>query len=376
MTICNAREIRVLVVDDSAFMRKSLSSMLSKHSGIRVIATARDGRDAIQKVHRLDPDVMTLDIDMPGMDGLAVLEEIMKSHPLPVVVVSALTEEGARETIRALELGAVDFLPKHLNGSALRITHIEQELVDKILVAARASMPAVARRKDEAGKTSDMRLGELPFRDSHSVDSVSQRLLQSLPSAAALVVLGCSTGGPQALRQILPHVPPGFPAGFVIAQHMPKSFTKPFAQQLNMVCAIDVREAEEGDRIEPGTVYIAPGGYHMTLQRDRAGHVFARISDEPRQVIYRPSVDLLMQSAVELFGSRTIGVVLTGMGNDGLAGMKAIHDKGGRLVVQDEASSLIYGMPKAVAEAGLTAQRVTLSRIPETILALTQSICG
>ncbi len=360
-----------MVVDDSAFMRKAISSMLRESSDIEVVDTAKNGEEALQKVASLDLDVMTLDIDMPGMDGLTVLERVMKTHPLPVVMVSSLTEGGAAITIRALELGAIDFIPKHLGGSSLKISMIREPLQEKIRAAANASSKIRSGgmkrfTSSNVGRTSSdsptfyqrAEISPPLFKGALSVD-------QSDPG---VLVIGSSTGGPQALQAVLTLLPATFPCPIVVAQHMPKFFTKPFAERLDQLCALDIRQAEEGDQLRPGLILIAPGGQHMTLK----GHgkmVTAHISDDPQHLPYRPSVDLLMQSAADLYGPKVIGVVMTGMGQDGLEGARAIKRTGGSVFAQDEASCIVYGMPKAVAEQGVADKVIPLDRIAGDIQA-------
>jgi len=372
--------LRVLVVDDSAFMRKAISSMLKKHPEISVVGMARSGEEALEKVESVQPDVVTLDLQMPGMSGLETLERLMRKKPLPVVIVSALSEEGAQETLRALALGAVDFLPKHLNGSLLNISQIETQLLEKVKAAGNAAV----KIKRHSVQT--------PIRSSRSVfDSGSRGYIpMPLPNAGSLrpgidtassgescashflVVIGSSTGGPKALEEILPRLPETFPAGIIIAQHMPKFFTKAFADRLNHLCALEIREAVHSDVVRPGLILLAPGGQHLRLERRGQAEVGVLISPEPHSLPYRPSVDLLMQSAASLYGSHCLGIVLTGMGDDGLLGMRAIQAHHGRTLTQDEATSIVYGMPKAVFEGGCSERAVPLWRIADEMVSCVQ----
>jgi two-component system, chemotaxis family, protein-glutamate methylesterase/glutaminase len=358
--------IRVLVVDDSAFMRKAISTMLSEASDIVIVGTAINGEDALRKVATLDIDVMTLDIDMPGMDGLTVLERVMTEHPLPVVMVSSLTEGGAAITIRALELGAVDFIPKHLGGSSLKISEIREPLQEKVRAAA-AARSKVQIGKRPSGIPGPLRGGAPPLRLSSKsagagrIDSRGGPQVSS-PGDPGVIVIGCSTGGPQALQAVLTLFPETFPCPIVVAQHMPKFFTKPFADRLNQLCALEVMEAQEGDQLKPGRILIAPGGQHMTLEK-KGNVVTTHVNDHPRHLPYRPSVDLLMESATKLYGQRVVGLVMTGMGQDGLEGARAIKKAGGSVMAQDEASSIVYGMPKAVADHGCVDKVVSLEKI-------------
>lgn len=363
--------IRVMVVDDSAFMRKAISTMLRESQDIEVVDTAKNGEEALQKVASLDLDVMTLDIDMPGMDGLTVLERVMKSHPLPVVMVSSLTEGGAAITIRALEMGAIDFIPKHLGGSSLKISMIREPLQEKIRAAAKASNKIRSGgmqgcSSHQAGRTSSYSPPSLPSAEV-SLPSVNEQLSVA-QNAPGVLVIGCSTGGPQALQAVLTLFPATFPCPIVVAQHMPKFFTKPFAERLDQLCDLDVREAKEGDQLQPGLILLAPGGQHMTL-KSCGKKVTTHISEEPQDLPYRPSVDLLMQSAADLYGSKVTGVVMTGMGQDGLEGARAIKHSGGAVFAQDEASCIVYGMPKAVADQGYANKVIPLHKIASEVQA-------
>jgi len=370
-----AKPIRVLVVDDSAFMRKAITNMLVSSPDFQVVDTARNGLEALKKVEALNPDVMTLDIEMPGLDGLTVLERVMESHPLPVLIVSSKTEAGASVTVRALELGAIDFIPKHLNGSSLNIGTIRDQLHEKVRVAAYA--------KGKVGKPfCDSRVhihtGVVGSPPSEPKDLIrkftrspgyAQRLgpRSTESHIPAVVAIGSSTGGPQALQAILMGLPENFPGAVVVAQHMPQFFTKPFSERLNLSCGLTVREARDGDEVQVGVVLVAPGGQHLTFQVFSSGAVQVKVSHEPAELLYRPSVDLLLGSAANIFGRKVLGVILTGMGQDGLEGARAIRANGGRVLAQDEASCIVYGMPKAVAEEGCADQIVSLPQMAAEI---------
>ncbi len=369
--------IRVLVVDDSAFMRKAIANLLGESSDFVVIDTARNGEDALAKVATLKPDVMTLDIDMPGMDGLTVLERVMATDPFPVVMVSSLTEEGAQVTIRALELGAVEFVSKHLGGFSLKISDIRESLQQKVRAAAKA-IGKVRRLSSEVTHVSK----PLTVFQTHTTQTLSstsptnslaspvqtftQHASHEASGLSPLLAIGCSTGGPQALHQVLTQLPSDFPGAVIVAQHMPKYFTKPFAERLNQLCALEIREAQEGDEVKPGTVLLGPGGQHMTLER-RGTIVITHVSEQPAHLPYRPSVDLMMQSAAKIFGPKVLGVVMTGMGQDGLDGVRTIKTHGGNVLAQDEDSSIVYGMPKAVGESGCADKVVSLTRMAHEI---------
>ncbi|MGD9726261.1 MAG: chemotaxis response regulator protein-glutamate methylesterase [Nitrospiraceae bacterium] len=351
------KPVRVLIVDDSAFMRKSLSAMLASDPRIEVSGVARNGEEALHQAAQLHPDVITMDVEMPGMNGIEALKRIMADCPTPVIMVSSLTSEGASETLRALELGAVDYVAKQLDGVATKISAIQIELIAKILAVARPEPRMRALRAAGPAKAStEVRSGVL---SSHSV---------SVTRGQRIVAIGCSTGGPQALMQILPMLPPDFPAGMVIVQHMPKCFTKPFAERMNALCELSVREACEGDEIKAGVVLVAPGGVQLRVKRKTPISIGVTLSPNNEQHIHAPSADVLMQSVAAVYGERGIGVILTGMGHDGLEGIKAMKAAKGRTIAQDEASCVVYGMPKAVIEAGCADKVVPLSHVVGEIM--------
>ena len=379
--------IRVLVVDDSTFIRNAISNMLAKSSDIQIVGTARNGEEAIQKVMELKPDVMTLDIDMPLMNGLQVLEHLMHRQPLPVIIISSLTDAGAKETLRALELGAVDFIPKHLNGSVLSISNIENQLLQKVKASARAmgKIGTPALNNPIPHKKETILSGS--FKKGREEQSLSRRVKVDRgpsssknygrpPTPRSLVIIGCSTGGPKVLQEILPQIPTSIRAAILIIQHMPQFFTKPFAERLDQLCHLHVSEAADGDALEEGGVVVAPGGQHLRVEQGPAGQVRVRISDEPSYLPYRPSVDVAMESAAPIYGVHLLGVVLTGMGNDGMMGAHAIKATGGRTLVQDEATSIVYGMPKAVVDAGYADTVVSISQVAHALTTMIGEIDG
>lgn len=354
--------VKVLVVDDSAFMRKTLSNMLEGDPRVAVVGVARNGEEGVQKVAELHPDVVTMDVEMPGMNGIEALKRIMAIRPVPVIMVSSLTEEGAKETLSALELGAVDYIPKHLEGVVTNITALQQELIAKVMAAAGA--------KDKIRRSSFVKR-ETPVVGPPLHASRFTALTSAAISAtrgSKVVAIGCSTGGPQALQEVLPLFPADFPAGILIVQHMPQFFTKPFAERMNQRCHIEVREAKEGDVVTPGVALIAPGGNHMRVVRRRAIDVEVTLIPNTQNLPYVPSVDVMMQSVAEVYHAKGIGVILTGMGQDGLEGMKAIKGAKGRTVAQDEATCVVYGMPKAVVEGGYADKVMPVSQITGEIL--------
>lgn len=343
--------VRVVVVDDSAFMRKSLTAMLEADKQIQVVGVARNGEEAIQQVQQLKPDVVTMDVEMPGMTGLQALQHIMAKHPVPVIMVSSITTEGAQETLQALEWGAVDFVPKQLDGVAAKIADIQTQLVSKVLAAGQAGEKLKHVRTAGLARTA---ISPIKALSSFAV---------SVTRGTKLIAIGCSTGGPQALFQIMPMIPADCPAGIVIVQHMPKSFTKTFAERLNALCALEVREAVEGDEVRPGRVLVAPGGLQFRVVKKTITSTVVSLTPNVEHHPHAPSADIMLKSVAALYGERSIGVILTGMGHDGLEGMKAIKAAKGRTIAQDEASCVVYGMPKAVVEAGCAEKVVSLSNV-------------
>lgn len=348
--------IRVLVVDDSSFMRKALCGMLAGDSCIGEVETARNGEEALQKISSWKPDVVTLDIEMPVMNGLDALRKIMETHPLPVLMVSSLTTKGAEETLQALELGAVDFVPKQLDGVVTNIAGVHHELVAKVIAAA--GMSGRIRPRRPVCSRSIL---------AYPTAGLSSRST-SATRGSKIVAIGCSTGGPQALSELLPLFPKDFPAGIVIVQHMPKCFTKPFADRMNAQCEIDVREANESDEVTPGVALLAPGGLQLRLGRKKATRIGVELKSNSDGHLHAPSIDVMMESVAQLYAERAVGVILTGMGQDGLEGMRAIKKGKGRTVAQNEATCTVYGMPRAVIDNGCADKVVPLSQIAGEIM--------
>ncbi len=334
--------IRVLVVDDSAFMRKALSRMLEADPEIRVVGTARDGLEALAKVEELDPDLVTLDVEMPRMDGLETLSRLMQTHPRPVLMVSSLTEEGAEVTLKALDLGALDYIPKGISGNVLEVIRIEQVLREKVKALARKKKPTPVRAVSHPPRRKD---------------APARRL-----GPARWVAIGASTGGPPALQKIFTRLPEDLAAPIVIVQHMPAAFTPAFARRLDSVSPLRVKEAQTGDRLEPGHAFLAPGGKHMVVHRD-GSRLVLEVTEKPADTLHKPSVDVTFDSVAREVGGQTLAVILTGMGADGTEGVRAIKNRGGWAVAQDAASCVVYGMPRSVVEAGLADAVVPLDRI-------------
>ena len=346
--------VKVLIVDDSAFMRNALTSMLGSDPEIRVIGTARDGVEAVEKTALLRPDIVTMDVEMPRMDGLEALRLIMDKTPVPVIMVSSLTTEGAGVTLDALDHGAVDFIPKNLSELSINIVKIKAMLIDKVKQIAKSGAVRKIKRLPAARGPV-----ELPRRIT-ALSTGSRRV--------SLVAIGTSTGGPRAIQEILPCLPADFPVPIVVVQHMPPNFTGPFAERLNQLSRITVKEAEEGEALKSGTAYVAPGRGHMRLSRPRGLETVVNISENKEEFIYRPSVDYLMGSVAELFPGRALGVILTGMGNDGARGLAALKETGGRIFAQNEETCVVYGMPRAVVEAGIADKVLSLEEMAGEII--------
>jgi len=343
------RRIRVLVVDDSALVRQVLTRALAADPGIDVIGAAPDPYVARDKIKALDPDVLTLDVEMPRMDGLAFLEKLMRARPMPVIMVSSLTQSGCETTLKALELGAIDFVAKPRVGLTEALETLSVEVVEKVKAAAaarvRASRPPVPRPEGPA---------RLPGGHFQTTD--------------IMIAMGASTGGTEALREVLTAMPADAP-GTVVVQHMPEQFTRAFANRLNGLCAVHVKEAEDGDRVLAGHVLLAPGNHHVRVVRDGAAWRVRTSQDAPVNR-HRPSVDVLFQSVAGALGHNAIGVIMTGMGNDGARGLLAMRQAGAQTVAQDEASCVVFGMPKEAIALGGAERIVPLSRIPSVVLGL------
>ena len=356
--------IRILVVDDSPFMRKSLQKMLEEAPDLRVVATARDGIDALEKIEEFKPDLVTLDIEMPRMDGLTCLKKIMANHPMPVLMVSSLTQEGAQSTLDALSLGALDFIPKENGFASLSIMQIQHDLQEK--VRRLAASPRFHKKGPGAPQSAPSPTAATPAPAKPAMPPKAPlptgTTLGASPQAE-LLLIGSSTGGPKALQDILPTIPASLPVPCLIVQHMPSTFTKPFADRLNGLCQVHVKEAEQGEPLKPGTVYIAPGGIHMTYgARSPKGCI--ELSPEPVASLHRPSVDVLFLSVAELFRGQVLAGILTGMGSDGAKGMEQLKKRGAHTLAESEESCVVYGMPRAAVERGCVDVVTPLADIP------------
>ena len=352
--------VTVLIADDSPFMRTALSRMIESDESLRVIGTAQSGLEALTKIDALQPDVVTLDIDMPGMDGLETLKRVMAEKPRPVIIVSSLARRGAESTIEALELGAFDCIAKGLSYASEDVLKVQNELITKIKAAAGPhtsghSMPGF----------------RIPApRISAHTDAPPQPLTAvSHPTPPSVIAIGASTGGPRALNELLSALPANLPVPILIVQHMPVGFTAPFAKRLNDICQLEVYEAKQGDLLQGGHVYVAAAGKHLTVRRRSASEVVLNLSLLPSNVLHIPSADVMMSSVAEVFGSSAMGIILTGMGDDGARGMKAIFSAGGLTLGQDQSSCVVYGMPRSCAEMGVLNEILPLPDIPRRILA-------
>lgn len=338
-------KIRVLCVDDSALIRGLMREIIDAQPDMEVVAVAPDPLVARDLIKQLNPDVLTLDVEMPRMDGLDFLERLMRLRPMPVLMVSSLTRSGSEITLRALELGAVDFVPKPQLGIRSGLLEYGEQIAEKIRAAARTSP---SRREPQA--------------------PAKRRLESVMVSSEKLLIIGASTGGPEAIRQVLEPLPANSPA-ILIAQHMPAGFTRSFAERLDRLCRIKVKEAEQGERVLPGHAYIAPGDRHLRLARSGANYQVL-LDSGPAVNRHRPSVDVLFHSAADLAGRNAIGALLTGMGRDGAAGLLAMRHAGAMTLAQDEATSLVFGMPREAVALGAAVETIALNEVAERLLDL------
>ncbi|HZR65551.1 MAG TPA: chemotaxis response regulator protein-glutamate methylesterase [Terriglobales bacterium] len=346
----SSQPVRVLVVDDSALMRKLIPQLIETDGSIHVVGTAMDGNFGLKKIQELKPQVVTLDLEMPGMGGLDMLKEIMRRHKLPVIVVSSHSTQGASVTLKALSLGAFDFVAKPADVTS-RMQESARELIAKIKAAAQSRGLQIAAPDG---------LPE-PVRRKKGPSALAQ-------PATKIVAIGVSTGGPQSLQYVLAQLPADFPGSIVVVQHMPDGFTEMFARRLDECSSLNVKEAQSGDILQAGRVLICPGSRHLKVKRLPLGDV-AVLSDEPRVNGHRPSADVLFKSVAEEFGSRAVGVIMTGMGDDGANGLGSIKAAGGVTIAQSEQSCVVFGMPKAAIERGYAMRVVDLQALASTLQA-------
>jgi len=354
--------IRVLIVDDSALVRKLLTELLETDPAIEVCGTAADPYAARKKIKDLKPDVLTLDVEMPKMDGITFLRNLMRLHPMPVIMISTLTEKGADIALEALELGAVDFISKPKLDIAHRLEDYRDEIITKLKTAAGARITAIT----------DRQISHLNIEKKHSADAILGKTAANkhFKTTDSLIVIGASTGGTEAIKEVLMQLPVTAP-GVVITQHIPEAFSAPFAMRMDSISAMTVCEAKDGQQILPGHAYIAPGNRHLLIVRNGARY-HCKLDDGPPVNRHIPSVDVLFRSAAQSAGPNAISVILTGMGNDGAAGMKEMQETGAHTIAQDEKTSVVWGMPGAAVELGGVDTVLPLNRIPGKILTLLQ----
>jgi two-component system chemotaxis response regulator CheB len=336
---------RVIVVDDSAYVRKVFREILSRSPFLEVVGTARDGEEALELVEELRPDVVTCDLNMPTMDGVAFVREQMARRPVAIII-SSIASESAEQVLAALDAGAIDFVQKPTALATEKLLDISEELVEKVKVAAQAPLRALPR--------------------SAPAPPLVAALAQ--PSRADILVLGASTGGPQALKLVLSQLPADCPVPVAVVLHMPLGYTEMYARKLDEVCALRVIEAQGGEVVRAGTIFVAPAGRHLCFFRTRDGDVQTQLAVHPFETPHRPAVDVLFQSAAEVYADRVLAVVLTGMGSDGRAGAAWIKAKGGRVITEAEESCVVYGMPRAVVEAGLSDDSMPLELVSAAIM--------
>lgn len=344
---------RVLIVDDSPFMRKILKSILEKEADIAVVGEAKNGQEALEIIYTLRPDVITLDIEMPVMDGLTALRKIISTFNIPVIMLSSFTKEGAQLTLTALEEGAFDFIPKPTNIFKVEGQAFKEELIKKIRIAAKSNRNVIKPKDIVEARPKNL----------------SEDIIRSDSSFEYLIAIGTSTGGPRALQYIIPLIPKNINASIVVVQHMPPKFTKSLADRLNSISEIDVFEGEDNSILKRGCCYIAPGGYHMKVVND--GNLFRLKLDKGPQVKgLRPSVDVLMESVAKLSELKIIGVIMTGMGSDGAKGVIEIKKANGYIIAQDKESSTVFGMPKAAIKTNCVDKVVSLKKIVDEIIGI------
>jgi len=371
-------KIKVLIVDDSALVRQMLEKMLSEDGFIEVVGTAVDPYDAREKIKQLHPDVLTLDVEMPKMDGVTFLKNLMRLHPMPVVMVSTLTEKGASITFEALDLGAVDFVAKPKIDLANTFEDYALEIRRKIKAAAKVSKSALAlhyaryaanQENKPTVLTSPAHLGG-GVAEKYSADAVIKKKtgVAHFKTTDKIIALGASTGGTEAIKEVLMRLPANTPA-MVITQHIPAAFSLPFANRMDTVSEMKVCQAEDGQQILPGHVYIAPGGQHLLVERDGARYI-CRLNNGSPVNRHKPSVDVMFRSVAQNVGQNAIGVILTGMGNDGAAGMKEMQEAGAPTMAQDETTSVVWGMPGEATRMGAADDVLPLQEIPQKILSL------
>ena len=358
-------KIKVLIVDDSALVRQMLTEILSSDSGIEVVGAASDPYVARDKIKQLNPDVLTLDVEMPRMDGLTFLSNLMRLRPMPVVMVSSLTEKGADVTFDALDLGAIDFVSKPKVDLAHTLSNYAEEIIEKVKTASKARVRAINTEKIKAAVAAAPK---------YSADAVIEKkgTIRNFKTTDKIIAIGASTGGTEAIKEVLMSLPADSP-GTVITQHIPEAFSKPFANRMNKCSAMTVCEAENGQQIVPGHAYIAPGDKHLMVERSGARYI-CKLSDGPPVNRHRPSVDVMFRSVAQNVGKNAVGVVLTGMGDDGARGLMEMKEVGSPTLVQDEKTSVVWGMPGEAFKIGAAEIALPLDKIASKIISLIKSI--
>lgn len=362
--------IKVLVVDDSSFFRRRVSEIITQDPMLTVIDTAQNGREAVEKAQQLRPDVITMDIEMPVMDGISAVREIMAKCPTPILMFSSLTHEGAKATLDALDAGALDFLPKKFEDIARDKDEAVRLLQQRVKEISRKrflmSAPARPKAPEPVART-PLNAPRMAERQAEPQRAAPVAAFKRSGKSYQLVAIGTSTGGPVALQNVLTKLPGDFPHPILLIQHMPATFTAAFAARLNGLCQIGVKEAEDGDVLKPGHAYLAPGGKQMLLEGRGAG-ARIRIVDGNDKVNYKPCVDITFASAAKTYADKVLAIVLTGMGADGRDGARLLKEQGSTIWAQDEASCVVYGMPQAVAKAGIATESLPLDRVAQRIL--------
>lgn len=339
------RVLRVVVIDDSAYVRKVVREILSRSPFVEVVGTARDGLEALDVVERLEPDVVTCDLIMPELDGVGFVREQMQRRPVPIIIMS-IANETAEATLTALDAGAVDFVQKPTALASEKIFEVSAELIEKVKAAGQIT------------------LSKIPTAPPAEIAPISHPVPRIAGTGLVdLVVIGISTGGPQALKRLIPQLPEDFPVPVLLVMHMPVGYTEMYAKKLNELSRLEVSEAAEGDELKAGCVFLAPAGRHLTIKRNSSGKVVTHLDARPFNTLHRPAVDVLFQSAAEVYGTRVLGVVMTGMGSDGKEGAAWIKSQGGLVFTEAESSCVVYGMPSVVVEAGLSDKSVRLEKM-------------
>jgi two-component system chemotaxis response regulator CheB len=353
--------VRVLIVDDSGFFRRRVTEMLSFDSRLQVVGTASNGQEAIDQVNALKPDVITMDIEMPVMDGITATRKIMEMRPTPIIMFSSLTTDGARATLDALDAGAIDFLPKRFEDISSDHVEAKKLLCERVAKLADKSVKPQHLTTAVAVKPIT-KTAPPPIQKPNVAAPIAAVASAATQSGLRMVAIGTSTGGPVALQEVLTKIPGNFPFPLLLVQHMPASFTPAFASRLNGLCAIQVKEAQDGDLVQPGNAYLAPGGKQMIVER-RGNDVVIRVSESDPTLTYKPSVDVTFASVAKVYQDHSLAIVMTGMGADGREGTRALKQKGSKIWTQDQGSCVVYGMPAAVKDAGLSDRELCLRDI-------------